>query len=53
MRAYHVAVRGFDFKLMTYKKVISAPLKQKKNKLQRNMASKYSFGPKIGFDLKS
>ena len=25
MRAYHVAVRGFNFKLMTYEKVISAP----------------------------
>ena len=25
MRAYHVAVRGFNFKLMTYQKVISAP----------------------------
>ena len=27
MRAYHVAVRGFNFKLMTYQKVISAPLR--------------------------
>ena len=27
MRAYLVAVRGFNFKLMTYQKVISAPLK--------------------------
>ena len=25
MRAYHVAVGGFNFKLMTYQKVISAP----------------------------
>ena len=25
MRAYPVAVRGFNFKLMTYQKVISAP----------------------------
>ena len=25
MRAYHVAVRGFNFKLITYQKVISAP----------------------------
>ena len=31
MRAYHVAVRGFNFKLMTYQKVISAPLCGKKS----------------------
>ena len=29
MRAYPVAVRGFNFKLMTYQKVISAPLRRK------------------------
>ena len=34
MRAYHAAVRGFNFKVMTYQKVISAPFSRLKTLFQ-------------------
>ena len=44
MRAYLVAVRGFNFKLVNYQKVISAPLSLSNSSFAQSVANEKLWG---------